>query len=93
MLFVLAGILLLSIGVAGYGSGLASSACEVDTRGLIGFLVTMMAVMYQGPEGWMYGSMLHCEVVGRVRLREELPSCRLAVSSKLGWRAVQHSSR
>jgi hypothetical protein len=44
MLFVLAGIFLLSIGVAGYGSGLAACACEVDTRGLIGFLVTMMAI-------------------------------------------------
>jgi hypothetical protein len=49
MLFVLAGILLLSIGVAGYGSGLASCACDVDTRGLIGFLVTMMAVIYWRP--------------------------------------------
>jgi hypothetical protein len=49
-LFVLAGILLLSMGVAGYGSGLASCGMDVDTVGLTGFLVTMAMVMAREDE-------------------------------------------
>lgn len=56
MLFVLAGILLLSMGVAGYGSSLGLP-CDVDTRGLIGFLVTMMAVLCRDGQRGLYKSM------------------------------------